>query len=72
MGLRSEPKQDLKTSVAELVYGSPISVPGDMVAHSSDDVSAMSRLRQLRTQVGQLRPIPTSCHGEVDEGETWH
>ena len=25
----------------------------------------MPHLRQLRAQVGQLRPIPTSCHGEV-------
>ena len=66
LGLRSEPKQDLKTSVSELVYGSPISVPGDMVQHSTDDVSAMSHLRQLHAQVGLLHPIPTSCHGEVD------
>ena len=31
LGIRTVPKEDLRTSSAELVYGAPLTVPGDFV-----------------------------------------
>ena len=36
LGLRTAPKDDLGTSIAEMVYGSSLTVPGTFVAPSSD------------------------------------
>ena len=33
LGLRTAPKEDLDTSSAELVYGAPLTVPGDFLAN---------------------------------------
>ena len=63
LGICATPKEDLKCSSAELVYGVPISVPGDFIASAptTDDIAA--QLHQLRQRVGDLCPVPTSSHG---------
>ena len=63
LGTRTAPKEDLNTSSAELVYGSPLTVPGDFVP-DSNPAPASQELQQLRERVGNLRPTPTSAHGE--------
>ena len=45
LGLRTEPKEDLNSSTAELVYGAPLMVPGELVASSSEEMDVTSRLR---------------------------
>ena len=62
LGLRTAPKEDLRSSSAELVYGSPLTVPGDFFPDSSPR-SAPQHLKQQRDRVGNLRPIPTTTHG---------
>ena len=62
LGLRTAPKEDLRSSSDELVYGSPLTVPGDFFPDSSPR-SAPQHLRQQRDRVGNLRPIPTTTHG---------
>merc|ERR1712015_135009 len=62
LGLRTAVKKDLGTSSAELVYGEPLVVPGDLVAPPEGEDAAQT-LARLREDVQRLRPIPTSRHG---------
>ena len=63
LGIRTAPKEDLGCSSAELVYGSPLTVPGEFVANSGPQLDYNSQLQQLRDHVGTLAPVPTSQHG---------
>ena len=63
LGIRTAPKEDLKASSAELVFGSPLSVPGDFVPDSTP-TPVSQHLQQLRERVGNLRPVATGAHGE--------
>ena len=62
LGLRTNPKEDLNTSPAEMVYGAPLTVPGDFVP-DSPQLPVQDHLRQLREKVGNLKPTPTIAHG---------
>ena len=64
LGLRTEPKEDLNLSTAELVYRAPILIPGELVTSSPGELDVSTHLRQLRENIGSLRPVPTSRHGE--------
>ena len=64
LGLRTVPKEDLKASAAELVYGAPLTVPGDFVP-DTEPTPVDVHLRQLREKVGNLRPVPTSAHDRI-------
>ena len=63
LGLPTAPKEDLHSSSAELVYGSPLTVPGDFFPDSKPR-SAPRELQQQRERVGKLCPVPTTAHGE--------
>lgn len=63
LGIRTTPKEDLKASSAELVYGAPLTVPGDFVALTYLLLEPSIALTQIREQVRNLKPIPTSQHG---------
>ena len=63
LGLRTAPKEDLHTSAAEMVYGTPLTVPGDFVCPSDDPVAAAELLSNLRDEVLKLRPTPVLRHG---------
>ena len=60
LGIRTAPKADLGTSSAELVYGTPITVPGDFLANPSDPPNPAQLLPRLREAVAKLTPTPTS------------
>ncbi len=62
LGLRTTPKDDLKASPADLVYGSPLAVLGDFF-QDSPQATVNEHLRQLREHVSDLSPVPTSHHG---------
>lgn len=64
LGLRTAPKEDLCSSSAELVFGQPLTVPGDFVADcpTSTSFSATDHLDSFRAQLAKFRPIPTSKH----------
>ena len=62
LGIRTAPKADLGTSSAELVYGAPITVPGDFLATPSDPPNPAQLLPRLREAVAKLTPTPTSRH----------
>ena len=63
LGIRTAPREDLGCSPAEMVYGAPLTVPGDFIPSQSvhsDDL----QLARLREQVKSQVPIPTSRHGQ--------
>ena len=63
LGIRTAPKEDLHTSSAELVYGAPLTVPGDFVASPNSTASPGTLLRTLHDKVQGFMPVPTSHHG---------
>ena len=62
LGLRTAPKEDIHTSAAEMVYGTPLTVPGDFVCPSDDPVVAAELLSNLRDEVLKLCPTPVFRH----------
>lgn len=66
LGMRSAFKDDLQTSSAELLYGEPLRLPGELLHQetptdiTSDLTEYVSRLRKL---ISKLRPVPASRHG---------
>ena len=65
LGIRTAPKEDLKCSAAELVYGIPLTVPGDFLLNPSGPPDQRTHLQQLRECFNSLVPIPTSHHREI-------
>ncbi|KAG5321131.1 POL4 protein, partial [Pseudoatta argentina] len=62
LGLRTCLKEDLGASVAELVYGTTLKVPGEFF--SSEEMSSDPRIfvEDFRVIMQKLRPRPTSHH----------
>ena len=58
LGVRTAPKEDLAASSAELVYGTPLTVPGDFLATPSRSLDLLA----LRDKVGTLVPVPATGH----------
>ncbi|KAL5474882.1 hypothetical protein EMCRGX_G026906 [Ephydatia muelleri] len=63
LGICTAPKEDLGCSSAELVYGAPVTVPGEFFPAHTSQPNHNSELQRLREQVQALVPIPTSHHG---------
>eukprot|EP00731_Ephydatia_muelleri_P021797 Em0014g388a len=63
LGIRTAPKEDIGCSSAELVYGAPVTVPGEFFPAHTSQPNHNSELQRLREQVQALVPIPTSHHG---------
>lgn len=63
LGIRTAPKEDLAASSAELVYGTPLTVPGDFIATQDNQPGPDRVLEELRDTVQNLAPVPTSAHG---------
>ena len=63
LGIRTVPKEDIKSSSAELVYGAPLTVPGDFLATPCGGEEPSTILPELREKVGRLAPVPTTHHG---------
>ena len=61
LGLRTTIKDDLQCSPAELVYGAPVSVPGDCLS-TTQQLPVRDQLQQLRETVGRFRPQQTAHH----------
>lgn len=68
LGIRSALKEDIGASAAEMVYGEPLRLPGEMidVSHSTLPLDPSSYVDRLRQTMAQLRPAPTSRHIHVE------
>jgi len=62
LGIRTAYKEDLKSSAAELVYGEPLRVPGELLVPTAPKVEASGFIQQLRRHMDQLRPTPAARH----------
>ena len=62
LGMRTTPKEDLGASSAELVFGSQLTVPADLVYQPTVPQSEGQHLKNLRAAVGKLAPINTKHH----------
>uniref|UniRef100_A0A0L8GE53 Uncharacterized protein n=1 Tax=Octopus bimaculoides TaxID=37653 RepID=A0A0L8GE53_OCTBM len=63
LGIFTTPKENLNASSAEIVYGAPLTVPGEFLPNVKSNPDVKKYLAQLRDSVGQLHPIPMSTHG---------
>lgn len=65
LGIRSAFKEDLQTSSAELVYGEPLRLPGEMITPSTikdKPINPSSFVHRLRSYMAKLQPTPASRH----------
>ena len=60
--LRTMPKQDMGASVADMVYGTPLTVPGTFVVPGNNPEAA-DHLQRMRDIAGRLVPAPDAWHG---------
>ncbi|BHF70287.1 hypothetical protein SprV_0301333700 [Sparganum proliferum] len=58
LGIRSSVKEDIQCTAAELVYGTPLRLPGEFVQSSTTNIPS-TFVQQLKQRIAQLRPTPT-------------
>jgi hypothetical protein len=63
LGIRTAFKEDLQALVAELVYGEPLRIPGELLAPAADPVDPAHLITELRQHMARFRPVPTARHG---------
>ncbi|BHF74701.1 hypothetical protein SprV_0501778800 [Sparganum proliferum] len=70
LGIRSSVKEDIQCTAAELVYGTPLRLPGEFVQSSPTNTNiASTYVQQLKQRMSQLRPAPTRlASSSVDLG----
>ncbi|CAK1591943.1 unnamed protein product [Parnassius mnemosyne] len=65
LGMRSTLKEDIKTSAAELVYGEPLRLPGELIApqkFTNNPADVMDYVADLKRKMEILRLISASHH----------
>jgi cleavage and polyadenylation specificity factor subunit 1 len=62
LGLRTSFKEDLQASVAELVYGETLRIPGEFLTPSTAPMDTTQMIQYLRRTMAQLRPVPATRH----------
>ena len=60
LGMRTTFKMDLQASVAELVYGETLRIPGEFLAASHTARDQFEVITELRRHFEQLRPVPAA------------
>ena len=63
LGIRTVYKDDLQSSAAELGYGEPLRVPGELLVAAAPKVETSAFMKQLHHKMNQLRPTPAARHG---------
>jgi cleavage and polyadenylation specificity factor subunit 1 len=62
LGIRMAYKKDLQKSVAELVYGEPLSIPSELLTPTAEPVDPAHLITALRQHMARLRPVPAAGH----------
>ena len=62
LGMRTAFKEGLQASLAELVYGETLRIPGELLAASPIARHQFEVITQLRRHFEQLRPVPAARH----------
>jgi hypothetical protein len=55
-------KEDLEASVAELIHGEPLRIPGDILAPIANPVDPAHLITKLHQHMACLRPVPAARH----------
>jgi hypothetical protein len=55
-------KEDLQASVADLVYGEPLRIPGELLTPTAEPVDPALLITELRHHMARLRPVPAALH----------
>jgi transposase InsO family protein len=63
LGLRTAWRDDLQATTAELIYGQTLRLPGEFFNPSKSRLSDPEFIQQFRKLMNDLRPTPTSSHG---------
>lgn len=63
LGFRSVLREDLNATSSELVYGTPIRLPGEFLLEPKESEKVDIFLQKLKSHFSQVRPVPTSHHG---------
>ncbi|XP_026476407.1 uncharacterized protein LOC113382062 [Ctenocephalides felis] len=64
LGLRNSFKEDIKTSAAEMVYGTTLRLPGDFFNTSNNSQNPQVFLENHRRIMCALKPTPTAHHNK--------
>ncbi|XP_037572239.1 uncharacterized protein LOC119454358 [Dermacentor silvarum] len=65
LGLRATFKPDIQATPAELVYGEPLRLPGELLSASAPDITTSDPtdfVARLRRTIASLRPSPATRH----------
>jgi hypothetical protein len=62
LGIRTAFKEDLQASVAELVYGEPLRIPGELLTPTAHPVDSAHLITELRQHMACRRPVPATRH----------
>jgi hypothetical protein len=62
LGIRTAFKYDLQASVAELIYGEPLRIPGVLLTPTINPVDPAHLITELRKLMARLRTVPAARH----------
>jgi hypothetical protein len=62
LGICASFKEDLQASVAELVYGEPLRILGELLTPTADPVDPALPITELHQHMAHLRPVPAARH----------
>jgi hypothetical protein len=62
LGIRTAYKKDLQASVAELVYGEPLKIPGELLTPTAEQVNPAHLITEIRQHMALLRPVSAARH----------
>jgi cleavage and polyadenylation specificity factor subunit 1 len=65
LGIRTAYKENLQASVAELVYGEPLRIPGELLTPTAEPVDPAHLITELRQHMARLRPVPAARHSSL-------
>jgi hypothetical protein len=65
LGIRTASREDLQASVAELMYGEPLRIPGELLTLTAEPVDPAHLITELRQHMARLRPLPAARHTSV-------
>ena len=63
LGIRTTPKEDINCSTPKLIYGNPLTVPGDFIPGTNKPPNPSSLLPWLRQAISKFNFTPISQHG---------
>jgi hypothetical protein len=62
LGIHTSSKADLQASVAELVYGEPLRIPGKVLTPTARPMEPVHLITQLHRHMACLRAVPATRH----------